>query len=194
MKAGAIKEVAAHRFERELYEHYVEPAWVDRVIFEAEVFRGAIHDPCCGFGTILYAASAYGLRSATGTDIVDRGRGWLEADFLKNLQQEARFDNIVMNPPFNSAREFITQACRVSENKVAALMPTRRLNAAHWLRNLPLRRIWYLTPRPSMLPGHLLAAGQKAGGGQQDYCWLVFAREGSPYIHAGWLHRDKGAL
>jgi hypothetical protein len=83
----------------------------------------------------------------------------------------------------------------VTAEKFAVIMQTRRINAAHWLRDLPLRRIWFLTPRPSMLPGHLLAAGEKAGGGVPEYCWLVFDKTSafSP-IQIGWLHRDKGAL
>jgi hypothetical protein len=31
---------------------------------------------------------------------------------------------------------------------VAIIFPTARLNAARWLQDTPLRRIWLLTPRP----------------------------------------------
>jgi len=44
--------------------------------------------------------------------------------------------------------------------------PVACLNAAHWLQGTPLRRISLLTPRPSMPPGHIIAAGSKPGGGQ----------------------------
>ena len=45
----------------------------------------------------------------------------------------------------------------------------RRLNAAHWLERLPIERVWLLTPRPIMPPGSWIAAGNKPGGGTQDF-------------------------
>ena len=70
----------------------------------------------------------------------------------------------------------------------------RRLNAAHWLQAMPLRHIYLLTPRPSMPPGKWIAAGNKPGGGTQDFCWLLFERdyEGEPQIR--WLHRDTPTI
>lgn len=197
MKPGAVKEIKAHAFERQAEEHYVEPEWADRVLFENEPFTGAIFDPCCGFGRIPEAARAAGL-AAFGMDIVDRGfpgvalGSFLEVDGkLPNV-----VPNVVMNPPFNLAREFIERACELTvHGKVAAILQARRLNAAHWMRALPLARIWMLTPRPSMLPGHLIAAGQEAGGGIPEYCWVVFDRNyhwPSPLF--GWLHRDRGSI
>ena len=77
--------------------------------------------------------------------------------------------------------------------EVAMICLTRRLNAAHWLQALPLRRIWLLTPRPSMPPGSVILRGEKPGGGKMDFCWIVFEQgyEGRPEI--GWLHRDGAA-
>jgi hypothetical protein len=41
-----------------------------------------------------------------------------------------------------------------------------------------------------MPPGSWIAAGNKPGGGTQDFCWLVFERgyKGEPAI--GWLTRE----
>jgi hypothetical protein len=68
----------------------------------------------------------------------------------------------------------------------------RRLPAAHWLQRLPLETVYLLTPRPSMPPGNWVAAGNKPGGGSQDFCWLVFNKRlptgRSPQLT--WLHRD----
>jgi hypothetical protein len=67
----------------------------------------------------------------------------------------------------------------------------RRLNAARWLAATPLARVYLLTPRPSMPPGHVIAAGEKPGGGTQDFVWLVWDHDyaGAPTLH--WLHRDR---
>jgi len=181
------RERKSHIWEREEREHYVEPAWCSARLFAEERF-GAIHDPCCGFGTIVKSAWAAGL-SATGADIVDRGfeRGGVE-DFFKCDQA---IDSIVCNPPFNIARDFALYALELAIRKVAMIFPVARLNAARWIVDTPLRRVWLMSPRPSMPPGAFIRGGGKPSGGTIDFCWLVWKRgyAGAPEIR--WLHRDK---
>lgn len=190
LAGGAIKKLDAHVWEREANEHYVEPPWCSYRLFEEEKFEGGIYDPCCGFGTIIKQALALGL-VAYGSDLVDRG--WYSPktphDFLRP-HVEAH-DNIVCNPPFNIAQAFAKRALAVAERRVAMIFPTARLNAAHWLHGTPLVRVWMLTPRPSMPPGHTITAGEKPGGGKMDFCWLVWDKKnfcGDAKIK--WLRRD----
>lgn len=185
---GASAAVAAHRWKREEQEHYVEPEWCSQRLFELEKFEGSIWDPACGIGRIPIAAIAAGY-SAAGTDIVDRGYGnaFDVRDFLTCTYE---WDNIVSNPPFEIFREFATTALRVARHKVALIWLVRTLPAARWIQDTPLSRIHLLTPRPSMPPGHVIARGEKPGGGKQDFCWLVWDKthEGPPAVT--WLHRD----
>lgn len=175
----------SHIWEREEHEHYVEPEWCSQRLFEVEKFDGVIHDPCCGFGRIPRSAHAAGY-NATFDDIVDRGMG-LVSDFLSN---ETRRENIVCNPPFDIFKDFASHALKVAERKIAMIWLVRTLPAARWLAQTPLKRVYLLTPRPSMPPGHVISAGEKPGGGKQDFCWLVWEQgfAGSPTF--GWLHRD----
>ena len=55
---------------------------------------------------------------------------------------------------------------------------------------LPLRRIWLLTPRPSIPPGYVIARGEKPGGGKTDFTWLIFERGYTGKAEVDWLHRD----
>lgn len=180
---------AAHIWAREKNEHYVEPEWCSRRLFATVPFEGAIQDPCCGFGRVVEAATAAG-HAAFGTDIVSRGFEFMtmpERDFLK---QETRVANIVCNPPFDIFPDFAAHALALATNKVAMIWLVPRLNAARWLRDTPLARVLLLTPRPSMPPGHVIAAGEKPNGGTQDFCWLVWDKVhvGAPTLE--WLHRD----
>lgn len=188
---GAAKKLNAHVWDREANEHYVEPEWCSRRLFEEERFEGTIVDPCCGFGTIVKTALAAGFVSY-GSDLVDRGGGYAETphDFL---DFSSACDNIVCNPPFNIADKFALHALNLARKKVAMIFPTARLNAAHWLKGTPLARVWLMTPRPSMPPGHVIARGEKPGGGKMDYCWLVWSkgRIGPPDLR--WLRRDGDA-
>lgn len=188
MLAGASQKLDAHIWERETHEHYVEPEWVSRRLFEVERFEGIITDPCCGLGRIPQEAMKAGYVMIAG-DIVDRGYA-SGGDFL---EQHELHENIVCNPPFDICDDFARHALKVTTGKVAMIWLIRRLPAARWLQQTPLRRIWLLTPRPSMPPGHVIAAGEKPGGGTQDFCWLVWEQgySGSPELC--WLHRDRSA-
>ena len=186
---------AAHIFERVDADHYVEPSWVSARLFAVEKFASRIHDPACGWGTILQSAQAAGYR-IEGSDIVRRRNGFVfdvftKQDFLRvSAHDEPSSEvSIVCNPPFDQVEKFCRKACTLA-GKVAMIMPVRRLNAAHWLEELPLQKIYLLTPRPSMPPGSWLAAGNGAGGGTVDFCWIIFSKgyTGSPQLR--WLHRD----
>ena len=190
---GQIKRARkSHIWEREINEHYVEPAWCSARLFREEDFGAGIHDPACGFGTIVSEAIKAGM-VATGSDIAHRGFDAAESpqDFLT---AEIRRTNIVTNPPFKLAAQFALRALAYTECKVAIVFPTARLNAAHWIKGTPLRRIWLMTPRPSMPPGHVITAGQNPGRGKVDFCWLVWEHgyEGAPELL--WLHRDAPAV
>jgi len=189
--AGAKSHVVSHQWIREAAEHYVEPEWCSRRLFEVEHFTGTIQDPSCGFGRVVEAARAAG-HAVFGTDLVDRGfDGMLPpSDFF---EQRTKVENIVSNPPFKLFKRYALHALSLTSGKVALIWLTRTLAAARWLEETPLAAVYYLTPRPSMPPGHVIAAGQKPGGGKQDFCWLVFdhAHTGAPVMK--WLRRDGGA-
>jgi hypothetical protein len=194
----------AHIFEKAADGFYVEPAWCSERLFEVETFAPMIFDPACGWGTILRSAKAAGY-DVVGGDIVDRKQKKPSRDFLftkkdffrvKNPRehqvkhlQSGRNVSIITNPPFDHVQEFCEHALSLVD-KVAMIMLLRRLNAAHWLRKLPLKTIYLLTPRPSMPPGAWIAAGNKPGGGTQDFCWIVMQRGYRKAPQLKWLHRD----
>lgn len=182
--------INAHRFARPNHDHFVEPHWCSERLFVEEKFEGPIWDPACGFGRIPDAANRAGLQSI-GTDLMNRGWHRLAAtcDFIQ--QTETRAPNIVCNPPFNIAGKFARHAIDLpGVMKVAMIFPTARLNAAHWLRETPLARVWLMTPRPSMPPGHVITAGEKPSGGKMDFCWLVWTKGRIGPADLRWLRRD----
>lgn len=206
------RKLDAHLWARDPLDFYIEPNWVSARLFQEEKFEGDVIDPACGTGRIPLAAADAEL-SAAGTDIVQR---WDHAvvenipvrglhptlkvcDFFHDewphLHERWRFPhNLVCNPPFKHNRAFALKALAHAERKVAMIFPVRVLNAAGtWLKDTPLYRVWLLSPRPSMPPGAVIAAGGKVGGGTVDFCWLVWLRgyEGAPELK--WLHREGAA-
>lgn len=185
---GAVKKLDSHIWERETGEHYVEPSWCSRRLFEVEDFDGEVWDPCCGFGTITLNAHSQ-CDTSWASDIVERKPGVCD-EVMDFLQAKRPTNNIVCNPPFNIASLFALHALKYADGKVAMVFPVARLNAAHWLKGTPLRRVWLMTPRPSMPPGHVIARGEKPGGGKMDFCWLLWERGYEGASELKWLRRE----
>jgi hypothetical protein len=109
-------------------------------------------------------------------------------DYL-NDNTPLAYPNIVCNPPYRRAREFIERALR-EERKSAFLLQYGFLfgeERSRWLATTPLRKIWFICPRPSMPPGELILKGMKPSGGRVDYVWCVWERDYSGAPEPGWL-------
>lgn len=184
-------EINAHSWQRQEEDWYCEPVWCSARLFDEEKFDGEILDPCCGSGRIVKSARAAGL-IASGSDIKARGYGGGGVDF----RSVTNAVNTCSNPPFDVLEEFARHMCAITERKVAMIAPARGINAAgKWLQQLSLYRVWYLTPRPSMPPGHVALdyerRGKEPSGGTQDFVWLIFLRGYEGRAETRWLHRDK---
>lgn len=187
---GPLRKRESSLWVREANDWYREPPWCSERLFVEEKFEGRICDPAAGGGNIIRSAASAGL-DTIAFDIVDRGFPLYNVgDFLMS---GSRHDNIVSNPPFGVAEAFVTKALSCSHRKVAMLLPANWVQGdkrSRWLAQTPLRRVWFITPRPSMPPGHVLAAGGKPGNGTTDYAWFVWLRgyDGAPEVR--WLRRD----
>jgi hypothetical protein len=189
MQCGPLRKRDSHLWARDEHDFYIEPEWCSQRLFEVETFKGKIWDPACGIGRIPDAAAA-ARHALDESDLVDRGRGY-QLDFLKSGAVAA---NIVSNPPFSVAEEFVAKALTLAERTVAMLLPTKWIQGekrARWLRTTPLRRVWFLCPRPSMPPGAVILAGEKPDGGREDFAWFVLERGYAGCPEIGWLHRDQ---
>jgi len=185
---------------------YLDGPEATEALLRVERFSGASWDPACGIGTIPKTMLAAGLL-CHGSDIVDRGwrnrRPFAEpapphlADFLKTTSPVPRVDNIISNPPFKLAREFVDCALVMASHKVAMLLPLTFLEGekrGRWFQTVPLARVHVFSWRISMPPGELLQAGAvRAEGGKKAFAWLVFEHgwKGPPQV--GFLQRaEKG--
>lgn len=185
-----LRKRDSHLWARDPHDWYVEPEWCSERLFAVEKFQGTIWDPACGTGRIVRAARAAG-NYADGADLIARGEFLGGFDFMEGAYE--RRANIVCNPPFKIAVKFVQRALYVTEHKTAMLLPANWVQGdkrARWLETTPLRRVLFITPRPSMPPGAAVEAGMKAGGGKVDFAWFIWLRgyDGKPEL--GWLRRD----
>lgn len=182
--AGQTRTRVVTDHERHANDWYVDPAWCTKLLLNAVQFDRKIWDPCCGGGTIPKEARRLGY-DAHGSDLVARGYGESHCDFFRS---RGPFDNLVFNPPYKLAEEFIAYANHIATGKVAALVNLKFLASQGRRKRLfdphPPLAVLILSRRPSMPPG---GAGIEAKGGTADYCWIVWERGYVGPTNTRWL-------
>lgn len=79
---------------------------------------GDILEPACGQGHISKVLEfVYPDKNITSTDLIDRGYGVGNIDFLTH-DFGRKFDTIITNPPFKYAKEFIERGLELSNKYV----------------------------------------------------------------------------
>lgn len=195
-----IREKQAHLWERDDLDWYVEPKECSRALFYVESFNGPIWDPACGIGRIVEQAVSVG-KQAFGSDVINRSIYCeFTANFLDFEYNIPRYSNIVMNPPFSLAEEFIKKSINIIPNggKIAAILPLVWLagfsTKRDWLPESPLRKVFPISPRPSMPPGKVVLAGEKPGNGTKDFCWLVWQKGYTGRPEVEFLNTQKARM
>jgi hypothetical protein len=171
---------------RERDDFYPSPPEATAALLRVESFEGAIWECACGDGAISEPLIEAG-HTVVSTDLVARGYGESGVDFLMEWQRRA--PNIVTNPPFKLAEQFVLHALELSERKVCILA---RLA---WLEGIDRRdRIFTRTPiaRVHVFSKrlHMQRARQKVkedAGGMIAFAWFIWEHgyEGRPTL--GWL-------
>jgi len=189
---GPLRKRNSHLWERDERDWYVEPEWCSERLFEMEKFEGSVCDPAAGCGRIVRSAIKAGV-PGYGSDIEPRSEDVAGPfDFLSYQVEAMAAPNIVSNPPFRRAEQFAKLALQVASCKVALLLTANWVQGdkrSRWLETTPLRRVLYITPRPSMPPGAVLAAGGKPGNGTTDYAWYVWEHSYTGKPEIGWCRR-----
>ncbi len=112
------------------FEFYPTPPEATRALLSVENFSGDIWEPACGTGDISKELENAGYR-VVSTDLIDRGYGQGNQNFLKSTQPLAK--NIVTNPPYGMhglGDAFVRKAlmhCQKTGGTVAMLLNLRSL-------------------------------------------------------------------
>lgn len=103
--------LAGYSDRREVNDFYRTPAWATHALFTKEKFEGNILEPACGDYAMSDVIQEYNL--CVPKDVI------YGQDFLKETQH---YDNVVTNPPFILAQDFITQSKKLAGNKIALFL------------------------------------------------------------------------
>jgi hypothetical protein len=104
--------------KRQGQDFYPTPDHATLSLLANETFTGSIWEPACGDGAISKLLLTQ-YPAIYSSDLHDWQYGETGVDFLSSHR---RTHNVVTNPPYKLAQEFVEHALAVSEHKVAMLL------------------------------------------------------------------------
>lgn len=166
---------------RSKFDLYETPAEVTLALLREIPFHGAVWEPACGNGKMVEVMWSFGCDVVT-SDLHDYG-GNQVLDFLATDQLLA--PNIVTNPPFSLAEQFIRHAYQLRPRKMAFL-----LKATFWHARRRLDLFWDCAPG-IILPLTWRMDCDGRGRPTMDFMWVVWCpqefsraeREGLTYFY-----------
>jgi hypothetical protein len=172
-------------------DFYPTPGWATVALLDAEKFDGPIWEPACGDGAMSEVLRAAGYM-VVSSDLHNRGYGTWGLDFLTDNRAElAAIPNIVTNPPYALAAQFLDRALAHATGKVALLLRLAFLEGSRRERSIfrtrPPARVYVFSERITFYPSGI----QTAGSGTVAYAWFVWdqAHHGPTELH--WLNGYK---
>lgn len=109
--------------ERAVFDYYAtDPEAVEKLL-EVEEFSHYIFEPACGGGHISEVLLKNGF-DVLSTDIIMRGylKQASKQDFLKIVKEPRNSRDIITNPPYAQAKEFVEHALDISQESVKVAM------------------------------------------------------------------------
>lgn len=182
--------------ERVDNDFYATPISATEAILNEIDLEGSILEPSAGQGHISAVLKKYyPYNEIISTDLVQReerfgipiqgGIDFLTHDFNR------KFDNVITNPPFNLAQEFIERALELSNDKVIMFAKIQLLEGSKrraMFDNTPLKYVYVFTKRVNPLRnGEELDEKGKPWASTMCFAWFVWEHdyEGEPIIR--WL-------
>jgi hypothetical protein len=169
-------------------DFYPTPEWATDALLENEIFYGNIWEPACGDGAMSERLQKYYPdREIYSTDLYEHGYGATGADFLQTAD-DFRMDNIITNPPYEIANDFVITSLKHARNKVAMLMRLAFLEGQERYHTIfktnPPARVWVFCERITMYKKY---AEEKKGSGTTAYAWFVWQKGYSGPTKIMWL-------
>ena len=167
--------------DREVNDYYATDPIAISKLLDKETFTDNIWEPACGEGHISKRLTELG-KSVYSTDLIYRGFGDGQIDFL-NCELMNTCD-IITNPPFKYAEQFIRTAINKTTGKVAMLLRIQFLEGisrGKLYKEFPPKTVYVFSKRLDCPKNGDFV---KNNGGAICYAWFVWEKgyAGKPTI------------
>jgi hypothetical protein len=179
-KSLSIVGASRNNGDREVDDFYPTPSFAVEELLKRELFVGDIWECACGDGAMseVFKRNGFDVHS---TDLINRGYG-RELDFL---QSDFVADNIITNPPYKLALDFVLHAKELSRKKIAMFLKTVWLESEVRYemfqdKKFPLKTVYQFSKRVTLYKGGV----KMKNSGMIAYAWYVWDKDydGKPTI------------
>lgn len=164
-------------------DFFPTPRWATFALIDNERFEGDIWECACGDGAMSHVLEETNC-PVPSSDLYNRGYGDVGIDFLTVTRQA---DNIITNPPYNSAEGFVANGVKLARRKFALLLRLAFLEGAKRARTIftecPPSRVWVFSERITFYP----VGVEVKGTGTTAYAWFVWDKDAPNGTELRWF-------
>ena len=170
--------------EREMHDYYATEPKAIELLLQLEKFSPYIWECACGEGHLSEVLKAHGYK-VKSSDIIDRGYPGTETrDFLKIKKEDIDRDcsrDIITNPPYKYAKEFVEHALDISmdSTKVAMFLKVQFLEGKarkELFEKHPPKKIYISSSRLLCAKNGDFEGMRKGGGSAVAYAWFIWEK------------------
>ena len=178
--------------ERQQEDYYATDPKALELLLELEKFSHYVWEPACGEGHLSEVLKSYGF-DVRSSDIVNRGYAGTETlDFLQISKSDIKFDfprDIITNPPYKYAKEFVKHALDISmdSTKVAMFLKLTFLESKarkKLFEKYPPKTIYVSSSRLQCAKNGDFEKYGKGVGTAVAYAWFIWEKgfKGEPVV------------
>jgi len=108
---SSIRNCNLRKSDAEAHDYYATEPKAVELLLEQVKFTSSVWECACGEGHIAEVLKEHGYK-VHSTDLIDRGYGEGNVDFFKVTKENTK--DIITNPPYKFAKEFVEHALKIS--------------------------------------------------------------------------------
>lgn len=174
--------------EREPNDYYATEPKAVELLLQKEVFAPYVWEPACGEGHMSEVLKRHGYK-VRSSDLIDRGYEGTEVlDFLCAAAPQIPYD-IITNPPYKHAKEFVEHALDISRDgtKIAMFLKLQFLEGKarrELFEKHPPKTVYVASSRLMCAKNGDFERIKAGGGSAVAYAWFVWIKgyRGDPHI------------
>lgn len=158
----------AGRKQNSQFDFYQTPEWATKALLDREKFGKSIWEPACGKGAISKVLREYGYYVKEDD---------IQKDGISFLDREETHGDIITNPPYNLATEFVEHALTLTTGKLALFMKLTFLESERRYKlftTTPLKTVYVFCKRVQL---YLDGQPIPKNSGTIAFAWFVWDKK-----------------
>lgn len=178
--------------EREPNDYYATEPKAVELLLQKEVFAPYVWEPACGEGHMSAVLKRHGYK-VRSSDLIDRGYEGTEVlDFLCAEAPQIPYD-IITNPPYKHAKEFVEHALDISMDgtKIAMFLKLQFLEGKarrELFEKHPPKTVYVASSRLLCAKNGEFERMRAGGGSAVAYAWFIWRKGYSGDPHIKWIN------